>query len=73
MGTLMGALIIGLISNALNLMDVSSYYQLIVKAVVILIAVLFDFKLTRRKLYLYYVAMFSKQLKVSLPNEEKHT
>lgn len=45
MGTLMGALIIGLISNALNLMDVSSYYQLIVKAVVILIAVLFDFKL----------------------------
>ena len=45
MGTLMGALIIGLISNALNLMDVSSYYQLIVKAVVILVAVLFDFKL----------------------------
>lgn len=44
-GTLMGALIIGLVSNALNLMDVSSYYQLIVKAVVILIAVLFDFKL----------------------------
>ena len=46
-GTLMGALIIGLISNALNLMDVSSYYQLIVKAIVILIAVLFDFKLKK--------------------------
>ncbi|WP_119327882.1 ribose ABC transporter permease [Cysteiniphilum halobium] len=44
MGTLMGALIIGLLSNALNLMDVSSYYQMIVKALVILIAVLFDFK-----------------------------
>ncbi|WP_116964150.1 ribose ABC transporter permease [Fastidiosibacter lacustris] len=43
-GTLMGALIIGLLSNALNLMDVSSYYQMIVKAFVILIAVLFDFK-----------------------------
>jgi ribose transport system permease protein len=43
-GTLMGSLIIGLIGNSLNLLDISSYYQLIVKSIVILIAVLFDFK-----------------------------
>lgn len=42
MGTLIGALIIGILSNALNLMDVSSYYQMIVKALVILFAVLID-------------------------------
>lgn len=44
MGTLIGALIIGVLNNALNLLDVSSYYQMIVKAVVILLAVLVDRK-----------------------------
>ncbi|EKM23250.1 branched-chain amino acid transport system / permease component family protein [Vibrio harveyi] len=44
MGTLIGALIIGFLNNALNLLDVSSYYQMIVKAVVILLAVLVDNK-----------------------------
>jgi ribose transport system permease protein len=44
MGTLVGALIIGVLNNALNLLDVSSYYQMIVKAVVILLAVLVDNK-----------------------------
>jgi len=42
MGTLIGALIIGFLNNALNLLDVSSYYQMIAKAVVILLAVLVD-------------------------------
>jgi len=42
MGTLVGALIIGFLNNALNLLDVSSYYQMIAKAVVILLAVLVD-------------------------------
>ncbi|ROS01651.1 ribose ABC transporter membrane protein [Sinobacterium caligoides] len=41
-GTLIGALIIGILNNALNLMDVSSYYQMIAKALVILLAVLVD-------------------------------
>jgi ribose transport system permease protein len=41
-GTLIGALIIGVLNNALNMLDVSSYYQMIVKAVVILLAVLVD-------------------------------
>jgi ribose transport system permease protein len=43
-GTLVGALIIGILGNALNFLDVSSYYQMIAKGVVILIAVLLDRK-----------------------------
>ena len=41
-GTLIGSLIIGVLNNALNLLDVSSYYQLIAKGCVILLAVLVD-------------------------------
>lgn len=41
-GTIIGALIIGILNNALNLMDVTSYYQLLAKGIVILIAVLID-------------------------------
>lgn len=44
LGTVVGALIIGILNNALNLMDVSSYYQLLAKGFVILIAVLLDRK-----------------------------
>lgn len=44
MGTLVGALIIGFLNNALNILDVSSYFQMIAKAVVILLAVLVDNK-----------------------------
>jgi ribose transport system permease protein len=44
MGTIVGALIIGILNNALNLMNVSSYYQLLAKGLVILIAVLLDRK-----------------------------
>ena len=43
-GTIIGALIIGVLSNALNILDVSSYYQMMVKGAVILIAVLLDRK-----------------------------
>lgn len=43
-GTIIGALIIGILNNALNLMDVQSYYQMIAKAIVILLAVLLDRK-----------------------------
>lgn len=41
-GTIIGALIIGVISNGLNLMNVSSFYQQIVKGLVILFAVMLD-------------------------------
>lgn len=43
-GTALGALIIGVLGNALNLLNVSSYYQMMIKAIVILIAVLIDRK-----------------------------
>jgi len=43
-GTLIGALILGFLNNGLNLMGVSSYFQMIVKAIVILLAVLADNK-----------------------------
>lgn len=43
-GTAIGALIIGLLNNALNLLQVPSYYQNVAKGVVILIAVLLDRK-----------------------------
>lgn len=41
-GTLIGALIIGFLSNALNLLNIDSYYQLVAKALVILAAVILD-------------------------------
>ncbi|BEP28499.1 ribose ABC transporter permease [Helicovermis profundi] len=44
LGTIIGALIIGILNNSLNLMNVSSYYQLLVKGLVILIAVMIDRK-----------------------------
>ncbi|WP_270166828.1 ABC transporter permease [Paenibacillus sp. SYP-B4298] len=43
-GTLVGALIIGVLNNGLNLMGVSSFYQQVVKGLVILLAVLLDRK-----------------------------
>lgn len=43
-GTIIGALIIGVLNNGLNLMNVSPFYQSIVKGLVILIAVLLDKK-----------------------------
>ncbi|MDD2458579.1 MAG: ABC transporter permease [Eubacteriales bacterium] len=41
-GTIFGVMVIGIISNGLNLMNVSSYWQLIVKGFIIMIAVLID-------------------------------
>ena len=42
MGTLFGCLVIGLISNGLNLLHVSSYWQMVSKGVIILVAVILD-------------------------------
>ncbi len=41
-GTFFGAIVIGIISNGLTLINVSSFWQLIVKGVIILIAVVID-------------------------------
>ena len=43
-GTLIGALIIGTLNHGLNILNVSSFYQQVVKGVVILLAVLMDRK-----------------------------
>lgn len=41
-GTIIGAMIIGVLNNGLNLLNVSSFYQLVAKGAVILIAVFLD-------------------------------
>ncbi|MBA2871241.1 ribose transport system permease protein [Anoxybacillus calidus] len=41
-GTLVGALIIGVLNNGLNLLNVSSFYQQVIKGAVILLAVILD-------------------------------
>ncbi|MDF2608193.1 MAG: rbsC [Bacillales bacterium] len=43
-GTLIGILILGVINNGLNMLDVSSFYQNVVKGSVILLAILLDRK-----------------------------
>lgn len=45
-GTLIGAMIIGVLNNGLNLIGVSSFFQQVVKGAVILVAVLLDRKKT---------------------------
>lgn len=41
-GTFLGVLIIGVINNAINLLNVNTFWQEVVKGLVILIAVLID-------------------------------
>ena len=48
-GTLIGALIIGVLNNGMNMLSVPYFYQLIFKGVVIIIAVWLDVRAKRRK------------------------
>jgi ribose transport system permease protein len=48
-GTIIGALIIGFLNNGLNLMNVNSFWQYVVKGVVILLAVFLDFVRNNKK------------------------
>ncbi|NMB88433.1 MAG: ABC transporter permease [Chloroflexi bacterium] len=48
-GTVIGILMIGIINNGMNLMGVSSFYQQIVKGIIILAAVLLDIIISRRR------------------------
>ncbi len=43
LGTLMGVLIIGVINNGLDLLGVTSYYQQVVKGLIIVGAVMLDY------------------------------
>ncbi len=47
-GTIIGALIIGILNNGLNLLNVSSFYQLVAKGAVILIAIFLDTRSQQR-------------------------
>ena len=42
MGTLLGAMVLGVVSNALNLLGISPFYQTMFIGGIVLIAVLFD-------------------------------
>ena len=48
-GTIIGTLIIGIMNNGLDLLNVSSYYQQIVKGAIIIAAVLLDQKTKKVK------------------------
>lgn len=48
-GTILGFIIIGVLSNSLTLLNVSSFYQQIVKGAIILIAVLMDMRSKRKE------------------------
>ena len=48
-GLLIGVLIIGVISNGLNLMHVNSYWQFVLKGIIIIAAVYFDMVKQKRQ------------------------
>jgi ribose transport system permease protein len=48
-GTLIGAFIIGILANGMTLLDVSSFYQMMVKGLVIMLAVFIDLRLKSRR------------------------
>lgn len=48
-GTLVGAFILGILSNGLNLMGVPSFYQQVIKGVVLVLAVMLDLLTKRRR------------------------
>ena len=47
-GTVIGVIIIGVLANGLTLLDVSSYWQQVVKGLIIVVAVLIDTKSRKR-------------------------
>ena len=48
-GTVIGAFIIGVLSNGLNLMGVPSYHQQVIKGLVFILAVTVDLLINRRR------------------------
>lgn len=48
-GAVIGALLIGVLSNGMSLLNIESFYQLIIKGFIIIVAVLFDVLSKRKK------------------------
>lgn len=48
-GALVGAFILGVLSNGLNLMGVPSFYQQVIKGVVLILAVMLDLYTKRKR------------------------
>ena len=48
MGTLLGAVILGLLSNILTLKNVNYFYQLVVQGLVLMAAVILDVMLVKK-------------------------
>lgn len=48
-GTVVGALLLGIISNGMDLINISSYYQQIIKGIIILIAIIFDSRALKKR------------------------
>jgi ribose/xylose/arabinose/galactoside ABC-type transport system permease subunit len=48
-GTVIGALILGVLQNGLDIMNVSAFYQSIIQGIIIIVAVLFDLNSKSRK------------------------
>ena len=48
LGTVVGALIIGVLSNGMTLLDVNTYWQQVIKGIIIVVAVLIDTKTKKR-------------------------
>jgi ribose transport system permease protein len=47
-GAIIGAFIIGILANGLNLLEVPSYNQQVIKGLVFIVAVILDYVLKRR-------------------------
>ena len=45
----MGAILVGLLTNGMTLLNVNSYYQQVVKGVVMVVAIAFDVYSVKRK------------------------
>ena len=50
LGSLSGAFIIGMLNNGMSLMNIPTFYQMVIKGLIIILAVLFDSRSQRRHL-----------------------
>lgn len=70
-GTFIGAVVIGMISNGLNLMGVSSFWQLVVKGIIILAAVIIDSQKSSFSTWLFKTVPPASKSKDTVSGEEQ--